>query len=294
MDSKIFTIGCEKELDTFWYYFEKEHCCFDAMGICYHIMSEYLYNNKYKSVDIVYVKDKEKASFTIKSEELLEVFKKHIRHLKPDLEVRISNKEIKLIDKSPYSSQKIFLDEDKKLKNSPYERASCQECEFYDFSSDTQELLEDEASLHSKVSSYAYRHEINIDSYEIQMLGSDLKESIMILRDMLQTLDDMGVQQGVVKHISRELSMFSRRVGELLEFELISTSIESIAQKLDKLSIEQACAKRIRIFIESVVDDLESWMINILEGNTVDIHYLDHSINSSAQQLDSLLEMKFA
>lgn len=294
MDSKIFTIGCEKELDLFWYYFEKKRCCFEGMSMCYHVVSEYIYKYKDRTVDIEYVKDSNKASFSIKNRELIEPLKRHISFFKPVMEVRISDKEIKLIEKSLHQSQKLFLDKDEKIKNSPYERASCQECEFYDFSSDAQELLEDEVALHSNISSYSYRHEIDMDSNEIQALSDDLKESIAILRDILQNIDDIEAPLGLTKHISKELTFFSKKIGELFEFKLISISIENIAQKLEKLSIKQMCAKRVKVFVSSIVDDLENWVENILEGNTVDIHYLDHSINSSAQQLDNLLETKFA
>eukprot|EP01022_Parablepharisma_sp_SALTPOND_P012724 TRINITY_DN16480_c0_g2_i1.p1 TRINITY_DN16480_c0_g2~~TRINITY_DN16480_c0_g2_i1.p1 ORF type:complete len:356 (+),score=22.71 TRINITY_DN16480_c0_g2_i1:732-1799(+) len=295
MDSKIFSIGCEKELDLFWYYFEKKHCCFEAMSICYHVVSEHLYNHKEKSVDILYTDNDNHISLTIKSSRLIDAFKKHITHFKPNLEIRIVNQEIELVQRGNTYNQKIYLDEDKKIKNSPYESKSCEKCEFYDFSNDSyDELIEDEVALHSKVSSHSYREQISLDSSDLQTLGDDLKESIEIIRDILYSIDDALTPKGLLKHISKELITFSKRVGELLEFKLISVSIESIAQKLERLSADQVCTKSIRIFVESVIDDLESWIVNILEGNSVDIHYLDHSISSSSRQLDQLLKTKTA
>lgn len=119
------------------------------------------------------------------------------------------------------------------------------------------------------------------------------------VEDDLQIAIDAFVMSPSHMHmieISKFFNIYGGVVTSLMEFTDLGNAICSLSDFLGNLddSTVRDKAEFISTLIESILQDLVQWRLNIFESqNTVDIHYLDSSIFSSILQLQVNISQEF-
>jgi len=305
---KEFNISCERDLDEFWFFFERKLVCFEEMTLIYHLVSEILYRfessalnimnlprievykkieRKELSVKVVFI-EKKSGELIFESENhiFISKLKKHLTKLDIVPDVDFFDKSVIIRGKSSGVPDSRFLsfirDDNPKLKESPRDRKSCEHCGFIDFSTQT-ELEEEVLDIHSKIDSKSYVKIINDKEGESAKIVDDMLESIKTMQDIVESFE-YKLEASMLAMFSRELHTFSSDLATFFEFEDMSIALKSVAKTVEEINLQNVCHKRVKMLISGISEDLRSWVDAIfVNQNSIDIHYLDKSLLSSAQ-----------
>jgi len=142
--------------------------------------------------------------------------------------------------------------------------------------------------LKERVSAEAYLAEIDYNHDDLDELG-ELKEDV---------IDALYQHDGVINSTLQEkLAMVFDKYGSVLgnfyEFNALSEAIIMFASMLHSVDLEALDSsrhKRLFIYFEGIIKDLDAWKDNIfITQSAEDIHYLDESLYSSIAQLEAEL-----
>ena len=121
---------------------------------------------------------------------------------------------------------------------------------------------------------------------DVRELLDELRETEAELADLIAECE--GADLAAFKAIGDRLSHYARAIGRLFEFEGLAYAIGSLAALLGELhqkELEGNKGQKLLRYLESIRMDLSTWRHTIFaQKNTVDIHYLDSSLLSSALQ----------
>lgn len=305
---KEFNISCERDLDEFWFYFEHKLVCFEEMTLIYHLASEILYrfessalnimnlprNEVYRkmekkeiSIKVVFIETRSgELIFESENHIFISKLKKHLSRLNITIDVDFFDASVIIRGKNNSVPDRRFLssirDDDPKLKESPDERHSCTHCAFIDF--DTQAELEEEAlDIHSKIDSKNYVKIINDKEGESRKIVEDMLESIKTMEYIVESFE-YDLESSMLGTFSRELHTFSSDLATFFEFEDMSLALKSVAKTVEEINLQNVCRKRVKMLISGITDDLRSWVDAIfINQNSIDIHYLDRSLLTTAK-----------
>lgn len=150
--------------------------------------------------------------------------------------------------------------------------------------------LEILASMHStqKISAKAFVESSGGIDWD---LVGELKELAIDVENEIGRGDTLD--EKMLISLEKLFSAFSSILNSTYEFKELGYALESlflVLKSIDINALDSAKHKKIKLFLESVIKDLDQWQDEVfVKMSTQDIHYLDASLFSSCAQLEALL-----
>jgi CheY-like chemotaxis protein len=140
-----------------------------------------------------------------------------------------------------------------------------------------------------KVSASEYVEEL--DGETIEALRELDKLEVDFASNVSQLIDESNYSS--LKIISKILSVYSREIHMLFEFQDLGYALDTLAHLLQNLSKEDAQKQgyeRLGILLQGIQSELKDWReLIFVEQSAIDIHYLDSSLFSNCLQIELLL-----
>ena len=151
--------------------------------------------------------------------------------------------------------------------------------EFFDFDDEDETL----SNMHyEKISAEEFLATNDVDMDIIYDLEDYLDRYFSF---SIQEIDE-GYIEAVKEILYKLITIFEMSI----EFKDLALAFEKLSDIVSKLEINGEKNKLIKMFIDSIMEDLEKWVKTIfINQDTDDIHYLDASLYSSIEQLEILI-----